>query len=146
MNRLPDWSRQYVRDSLAPPELVWAEWADVATWPAWNAGVVAIELEGPFRTGTWFTMRLPDGTVLRSQLLEVEAPRRFVDETACGDTRIRVDHRVAPLPQGGCRITLEVAADGPEAAAIGEGASADFPEVLAALAQRAERAHRSGAR
>lgn len=146
MTRLPDWTREYVHDTVAPPERVWAIWADAAAWPAWNAGVGVIELEGPFEAGTWFTMRLPDATVLRTRLVEVEAPRRFVDETACGDTLVRVDHRVHPLPEGGCRITLAVAAQGPEAAAIGEGASADFPEVLAALARCAERAHGCGAR
>jgi hypothetical protein len=54
---------------------------------------------------------------------------------------VRVRHELTPI-EGGVRITYRCVADGPDevAAEIGAAVSADFPEVIAALAARAERA------
>jgi len=133
------WSRSYCQEITANPEKVWAVLADVSTWKEWNAGVRAIEIEGPFFTGVWFTMVLPDNEVIRSQLIDVSAPLRFVDATWIGETVVQVTHSIEPLPMGRCRVTFTANAEGPEAQDIGDGASADFPEVLASLAKYLEK-------
>ena len=133
------WSRSYCQEITASPEKVWAVLADVATWKEWNAGVGAIEIEGPFSTGVWFSMVLPDNEVIRSQLIDVSAPLHFVDATWIGETVVRVTHSIEPLPMDRCRVTFTANAEGPEAQDIGDGASADFPEVLASLAKYVEK-------
>lgn len=132
------WTRDYAHDIAADADLAWRTLADPAGWPAWNPGVLAITLEGPFANGSWFAMTLPDGMAIRTRLLDVEAPRRFVDETWIEDTVVRVNHRLEVAGPGRCRVTFAVEAEGPQAAAMGEGASADFPDVLAGLARFVE--------
>jgi len=124
---------------MAAPETVWSILADTSRWSEWNAGVRAIALEGPFATGSWFRMTLPDGEEIRSQLVAVEAPECFVDETWIEQTVVRVTHTVGATASGGSRVVFAIAVEGPDAAAVGEGVSADFPDVLRALAAFAER-------
>jgi uncharacterized protein YndB with AHSA1/START domain len=133
------WSRSYCQEITASPEKVWAVLADVSTWKEWNAGVEAIEIEGSFASGVWFSMVLPDNEVIRSQLIDVSAPLRFVDATWIGETVVRVIHSIELLPMDRCRATFTANAEGPEAQDIGDGASADFPEVLASLAKYVEK-------
>ena len=92
-------------------------------------------MEGDFATGTWFSMRLPDNELIRTQLIDVVTLQRFVDETWIGATVIRVEHRLEALAADRCRVVYAVSATGPDAATIAPAVSADFPEVLAGLEQ-----------
>jgi len=131
------WTAQHSIETTATPEVLWGIWCDVPAWKAWNAGIERIELEGPFAEGTWFIMQPPGQDALRSRLLEVRANECFVDETCVGDLIVTVAHRIEPLAPGRTRVTYELRAAGPGAAEIGPMVAADFPEVLASLAERA---------
>jgi hypothetical protein len=131
------WSAQHSIEATATPEVLWGIFRDVPAWKAWNAGIERIELEGPFAEGTWFTMTPTGQDPLRSRLLEVRENERFVDETRVGDLVVTVAHRIEPLAPGRTRVTYAIEAKGPGAAEIGPMVSADFPEVLASLAERA---------
>jgi hypothetical protein len=133
------WTRKYEHKTGADAAAVWTRLSDVSTWKDWNAGVAAVSLEGPFADGTWFAMEIPEGPTLRTQLVEVRAPHFFVDRTLVDGTTVEVCHRVAPLPSGGSVVSFEVRAEGLLAAECGEGASADFPHVLASLASLVEK-------
>jgi hypothetical protein len=132
-----NWTRTVTASTTAHADVVWAILADAAAWPEWNAGVGALALEGPFATGTWFTMTMPDGAALRSQLVEVEAPRRFIDETRVDDLVVRVAHEVAPAANG-AQVRYTISVDGPDAAEAGTHISGDFEDVIASLVARAE--------
>ena len=134
------WQCEHAIETTATPTAIWARWADTASWQTWNAGVKQIRLAGPFATGSWFEMTLPDGEVVSSRLDDVKPLERFVDETLVGDLRVRVSHRILPLANGRTQIVYALAATGPDAAQVGPMISADFPAVLAQLAQLAERA------
>jgi hypothetical protein len=134
MNANASWSKAYSHDIDATAQTAWQALADTANWQRWNPGVKSIHLEGSFATGAWFAMELPDGEVIRSKLIDVCAPQRFVDETRVGETVIRVEHRVETLQGNRCRLVYAVTAEGADADAIGEAVSADFPDVLAGLA------------
>jgi uncharacterized protein YndB with AHSA1/START domain len=131
---MPAWTTTHHREMAATPEAIWRAFADAGNWPRWNAGVASLELEGPFATGTSFTMELPDGQRLRSRLAEVVAPHRFVDETPVDEVTVRVEHRIEPIEAGRCRVVYAVRVEGPGANEIGPAVSEDFPQVLAALA------------
>jgi uncharacterized protein YndB with AHSA1/START domain len=137
------WTKEYTGESAASAARVFNILADTAAWPEWNAGVSRIEMGGPFAEGTEAVMVLPDDTALPFRFIWVEAGRGFEDETAVADTGVvvRVRHELTPV-DGGTRIVYRCVADGPDkvAAEIGAAVSADFPEVIAALAARAERA------
>lgn len=137
------WTKEFAGESTASAERLFGILAETATWPEWNAGVLRVEMGGPFAEGTEAVMVLPDETALPFRFTWVEADRGFEDETAVPDSEVvvRVRHELTPVA-GGVRITYRCVADGPDevAAQIGAAVSADFPEVIAALAARAERA------
>jgi len=133
------WHIDHTIETPLAPERLWPFFANVAGWKDWNPGVEESALEGPFASGTWFSMKPPGQDALRSQLLEVRAGDSFVDQTRVGDLVVTVAHRIERLPSGSTRITYSVEAVGPEAGEIGPMIAADFPDVLASLVAHAGR-------
>ena len=127
------WHTAYTRDIGATPDAVWAVLADTAAWHLWNDGVKSIRLDGEFATGGRFAMEMPDGDVLESTLTSVVPGQQFVDETRLGDIVVRVAHRIDAVSAGSSRVTYAVDVDGPDAQAVGEAVSGDFPAVLEKL-------------
>lgn len=136
------WTNKCSGETTATPAQVFALLADPATWPEWNVGVARVEMTGPFKEGARAVMVFPDGTALPFVITWVEVDQGYADETPIPDTgvTVRVRHELQPTATG-TRITYRVEADGPDdvAAEVGAGASEDFPDVIAALAARAER-------
>ena len=132
------WRGDYSIETAARADVIWGLFCDVPGWKSWNAGIAHIDIDGPFAAGTWFTMTPPGEDPLRSRLVEVRENVCFVDETRVGDLAITVAHRIESLGAGRTRITYAVEANGPEAAQIGPAVASDFPQVLAALVERAE--------
>jgi len=128
------WHTAYTRDIDAAPDAIWAVLADTSAWHLWNDGVKSIRLDGAFVTGGRFAMEMPDGDVLESTLTSVVPGRHFIDETRLGDIVVRVEHRIEALSAGSSRVTYAVDVDGPDAQAVGEAVSGDFPAVLEKLA------------
>ena len=141
------WDYEHCVETSAAPEAVWRRWADVATWPEWNADIEEVRLDGPFAVGSVITMtpKGQDPVVLR--IVEavpigagpVGAGRNasFTDEADFGGTLIRTQHRVERLENGRTRIVYRTEITGPEADTLGPEISpaitADFPETIAAL-------------
>ncbi len=138
MNEEQVWRGEYGIETSATADIIWSIFRDVPAWRTWNAGIEHIDIDGPFSTGTWFTMKPPGEDPLRSRLVEVRENECFVDETRIGDLAITVAHRIESLGAGRTRIAYAVEARGPEASEIGPAVASDFPEVLAALAKLAE--------
>lgn len=138
------WTCQHSIETTASAEELWRHWSDIASWPRWNAGIRAIEVDGPFAVGTTFTMTPPDGEPVRMRLTEVDPARVFTDEADGGDFVVRTVHRLEPLPDGRTRVTYRTDIVGPAAdhvgPEIGPAITADFPDVLAALVGLAEAA------
>lgn len=128
------WSKSFERDVSSTPAKIWQALSDTSAWQQWNPGVKAMHLEGPFQAGTWFSMTLPEGEVIRSQLIDVSEEKQFVDETLIDETLVRVEHRIEALHAGQCRLIYAISTQGPDAQATGEAVSADFPDVMAGLA------------
>lgn len=132
------WRNEYAIETSAAAETIWSIFRDVPGWKNWNAGIEQIDIDGPFATGTWFTMKPPGEEALRSQLIEVRENACFIDETRVGDLVVKVAHRIESLGPGRTRIVYAVDAKGSQAAEIGPVVASDFPEVLASLAKLAE--------
>ena len=138
MNEQQVWRGEYSIETSATPDTIWSIFRNVPGWKVWNAGIEQIDIDGPFSTGTWFTMKPPGQDPLRSRLVEVRENECFVDETCIGDLAVIVAHRIESIGAGRTRIAYAVEASGPEAAEIGPAVASDFPEVLASLAKLAE--------
>jgi len=132
------WQRDFSLGIAATPAAVWRLFADVDGWTAWNAGIERIAIHGPFAAGTAFEMQPPGQEPFTSTLVEVRENELFEDETVVGDIRVRVAHRIE-AQAAGCRVTYSACVWGPGEAEVGEMITADFPEVLKALAALAER-------
>jgi uncharacterized protein YndB with AHSA1/START domain len=143
------WTTEYTLSTEASPEALWKFLSDVDGWGAWNDGIETIALDGPLALGATFQMKPPDEDVLTSTVAELEENRLLTDVTDMGDLVIRVEHRLQPLAGGGTSITYRVEVSGPAADAIGgevgTAISADFPQVIEALATAAHTATASAA-
>jgi len=117
---------------------VWELFSDVARWKDWNAGIESIEIHGPFKAGTTFTMQPPGQDTINSTLLEVKLNEGFTDETVVGETRVVVSHKLVALAPGRTRITYRTEITGPGAAEFGPLVTSDFGDVLAHLKRLAE--------
>ena len=136
------WEYQYSIETAAAAEALWRRWADIASWSAWNDGIEAIDVEGPFEVGTAFTMTPPGQEPIRMRLVEIEPGTSFTDEMDAGDFVVRTEHRLEPAADGLTRIVYRTQITGEAAGHVGPELgpqiTADFPEVVAALAGRAE--------
>ena len=132
------WTVEHSIETSASPEAIWRLWSDVPGWPEWNADLAEAELDGEFGEGSTIRMTSKDGDVVELRIAEAVEPGRFVDEADFGNIVVRTTHRIEPG-----RIVYRMEITGPEAdtvgAELGPQISGDFPDVLAALAERAER-------
>jgi hypothetical protein len=113
----------------------------MASWPQWNDGIETIAVDGPFEVGTVFTMTPPGDEPIRMRLVEIKPGESFTDEMDAGDFVVRTEHRLEPAAAGQTTIVYRTeitgAAAGQVGPELGPKLTADFPEVVAALARRA---------
>jgi hypothetical protein len=80
---------------------------------------------------------------VRLRIGEVSENELFVDEAEIEDVVIRTVHLIERIGEGRIRVVYRIEITGPGAdelgPVLGPQISGDFPETLAALAQRAER-------
>jgi uncharacterized protein YndB with AHSA1/START domain len=135
------WEYEHSVETTAAAATVWRHWSDMAAWPAWNAGVEQITVNGPFEAGTTFIMT-PPGDEMPMRLTEVVPGELFTDEMDAGDFVVRTEHRLGSASGGRTRVTYRTEITGPAADEVGPELgpqiTADFPEVLAALVKVAE--------
>ena len=76
------------------------------------------------------------------RIAEAVEPELFVDEADLGEIVVRTIHRVEQIDEERTRVTYRMEITGPAADTVGPQVgpeiSGDFPQVLAALVERAE--------
>jgi uncharacterized protein YndB with AHSA1/START domain len=136
------WATEHSIETNAAPEAIWRLWADVAGWPAWNSDIERIELDGPFAAGSRIVMTQIGEEPVELRIAEAVEPEFFVDEAELGEIVVRTMHRVERLDGERTWVTYRMEITGPDADTlgpqIGPEISGDFPQTLAALAERAE--------
>ncbi|HEX6077278.1 MAG TPA: DJ-1/PfpI family protein [Micromonosporaceae bacterium] len=133
------WAVEHSEDTPATPEVVWHRYADIASWPEWNAAVGKVELSGPFATGSSGTLAPPGQGPLPFRVVEATVNQGYTSETDIAETvTLRSTNRLSPLPGGGTRITHRVELVGPAAEffarSFGPVLSAGVPKTVEALA------------
>lgn len=138
------WTTEHAIETTATPEAIWQVWADVPRWSEWNGDVAQCELSGPFAAGSTITMTTGDGDTIELKIVDAVEPEDFVDEADLGEVVVRTLHRIERLDADRVRVVYRMEIFGPAADSVGPevgpAISADFPDVLAALAERAQRA------
>ena len=133
------WTTEHTVETPASADAVYALYADVAGWPAWDESVDLAELDGPFAAGTTGRLRPAGLETLPFTLVWAEVGRGFTDETPFMGHLLRFVHLLEAAAGGGTRITHRVEIDGPAAAEMGPNVASDLPEAMAALVAAAER-------
>jgi Polyketide cyclase / dehydrase and lipid transport len=135
------WSTEHRIETSATPEQIWRLWADVPGWPEWNADIERIELVGPFAEGSRIVMTPRGQEPIELRVAEAAEPELFVDEADFGDVVVRTTHRVQRVAGDRSKVTYRMEISGPQADTlgpqIGPEISGDFPQTIAALAERA---------
>jgi hypothetical protein len=136
------WTTEHAIETTASPEAIWRVWADVPRWGEWNPDIERIELEGLFAAGSTITMTPRGQEPIELRIAEAVEPERFVDEADLGDVVVRTTHRAERLEHDRLRVVYRMEISGPAADTVGPelgpAISADFPDVLAALVDRAQ--------
>jgi uncharacterized protein YndB with AHSA1/START domain len=136
------WHSEHSVMTSASPEMIWRLWSDVERWPEWNDDIERIEIDGPFEVGSRVVMTPDAEEPIELRIAEAVEPELFVDEADFGDVVVRTTHRVEALAGEATRVTYRLEITGPEVDTLGPelgpAISGDFPEVLAALVDRAE--------
>jgi hypothetical protein len=136
------WAHEHSIETSAASEAIWRLWADVPGWPAWNSDIERIELVGPFAAGSRIVMTPIGEGPVELRIADAVEPELFVDEAELGEIVVRTVHRVERLDGERARVTYRMEITGPAADTLGPQLgpeiSGDFPQVLAALVERAE--------
>ncbi len=132
------WQKDYTAEIKASPEVIWAIFRNVRGWKRWIAGLEKIEIKGPFETGMVFIMTPRGQEPVSARLVEVKEKEYFIDESRHGEAVIQVTHRIKRISPNWSRIIYSAQVSGPSAKEIGMAVTADFPDVLKALAALAE--------
>jgi hypothetical protein len=136
------WTEESI-ETTATAEAIWRLWADVSQWPTWNADIERITLSGPFATGGRISMTPIGQEPVELRIEEAIEPELFIDVAELGDVVVRTVHRIERLDDDRNRVTYRMEITGPGADTIGPELgpeiSGDFPQVLAALVDRAQR-------
>lgn len=129
--------------STAAPEAFFGRWADMATWPEWNADTEWVRLDGPFVAGATGTLKPKGGPKVGFTVTELD-DRTFVDESRLWGARLTFAHRVGNDAAGRTTVRVLVTMRGPLArlwmALLGKGIRESAQRDLEALAGVAERA------
>lgn len=137
------WSRTYAHTTDADPGRLWQVLADVDGWVSWNDGIESIALAGPLAVGAQFRMTPPGEDPVTSTIVALEPPRLLSDSTDIDGLTVRVDHRLDAGSDAATTIIFAVTVTGdvPDevTADVGAAISADFPGVMANLAETAKR-------
>ena len=127
------WEYEHTIETTATPEAVWRRWADVASWPEWNADIESVSLSGPFEVGGAIVMTPKGDEPVQLRIVAAVENEGFTDEASFADTVIRTVHRISPLGGGRFQLLYRTEITGPAADAIGPAITGDFPETMAAL-------------
>src|ERR1039458_5199846 len=142
----PNFSCTHIVEADVTAAAIWALYADVTSWPEWDAQAELVTRDAPFAAGSTGSMKFAGQEPLSYRLTRVDPLREFVDETPVGDLTVRVSHLLEPLADGQLRITYSAQIDGPpqQAREAGPKIPADFPATVGALIALARK--RSGYR
>jgi hypothetical protein len=135
--------------STAPPSAFFTRWADVASWPTWNADTEWVRLDGPFVAGATGVLKPKGGPRTRFVVQRLVPDREFVDVSRLLGARLVFDHQVR-TEAGRTQVTVTVTLTGPLTRVwnllLGKGIRATTGEDLNRLVTLAEAGAQADAR
>jgi hypothetical protein len=103
---IQEWDYAPTVETAAPPEAVWRQYVDVASWPAWKHAIERAELDGPFVAGATGRLVVTGRPPMPYRIVSATSGQGYVSETELGEgIALRIEHMLVALPGGGTRIT-----------------------------------------
>ncbi len=126
---------------LAPPEAVYAIWADVPHWPEWDPDTRHAFLDGPLAVGARGRLTPRKGFAVRMVVVDAVPGERFTVECPVLGNVMRFEHLLQPVP-GGVHVIHRVSFHGWLAGwlrrTVGRDVEQGLPITLQRLKARAE--------
>jgi uncharacterized membrane protein len=97
--------------SAAPPAEFFARWADMETWPEWNADTEWVRLDGPFETGSTGVLK-PKGGPKVKFVIEKLDDSQFIDVSKLVGAKLTFAHQIKTT-KAGTHVTVSASLDGP---------------------------------
>jgi hypothetical protein len=127
--------------SSAPPDVFFARWADMDTWPEWDEAVAWARLDGPFAAGSTGVLKPKGGPKVSFVIETLVGGEEFTDVSSMPGAKLRIRH-VVSVDERATRIDIDVSIEGPLAwlwrRLIGKGIASSTPVGLARLVAVAE--------
>ena len=128
--------------SPAAPSAFFDRWADMATWPQWNADTEWVRLDGPFVEGATGVLKPKGGPKVSFVVATLVADREFTDVSKLLGARLTFRHLVSRTATGATEVYVRVTLTGPMAPlwriVLGRGIQATLQRDLDRLAAVAE--------
>ncbi|MFI9722893.1 SRPBCC family protein [Streptomyces sp. NPDC052396] len=127
--------------SAAAPAAFFAHWADMATWPEWNADTEWARLDGPFTQGSTGALK-PKGGPRTKFVIDVLTENEFTDVSLLLGAKLTFRHLVETDEAGTTVVRVTASLAGPLAwmwnMILGKGIGATLQRDLDALKAAAE--------
>lgn len=125
-----------------PPATLYAIWADVPHWPAWDPDTRRASLDGPLAVGTRGRLTPRKGFTVAMRVVQAEPGRHFTVECPVLGSVMRFEHVLRPR-DGGVDVTHRVSFHGWLAGwlnrTVGRDVRQGLPVTLRSLKAHAER-------
>jgi len=128
------WDYTPSQETVADAAAIWERYIDLDSWPRWQQGVRAAELNGPFQSGAVGALTRVDGRQVPWRITEVNEGMSFCSETELvSGAMLRTEYVLETLRGGGTKIIHR--ADVPEAVGreFGAGLYDELRHSVAAL-------------
>ena len=100
--------------STSPPSAFFDRWADMATWPEWNADTEWARLDGPFAEGSAGVLKPRGGPRTKFVIERLVPDEVLVDVSHLFGARLAFSQRVtADRADGGTSIDVPISLEGP---------------------------------
>ncbi|MBI2691852.1 MAG: SRPBCC family protein [Solirubrobacterales bacterium] len=133
---------EHEEHTTATREQVWAQWADVESWPNWDENLEWVKAEGILEDGTFARLKPKGAKVVAFEFVEVDAPNRFVDITLLPKAKMHMEHRLTDAEGGGLTVYQRVSFSGLLGGLfgyiIGRGMKRDMPGAMRKMISLAE--------
>jgi hypothetical protein len=127
------WDKRESAVSAATPAAVWAVWADVEHWSAWNRGVKWSRRDGPFAAGTTGKVKPKLGPSSKFEITAYEEGARWVITTFLPGARLHIEHLLATDAEGRTVVTYHGTISGPLAPVVGTLSRRQLDGVVTAV-------------
>ena len=107
------WTKSHsVVSKTTSKEQIWKLFSNVNNWASWDQGIEYARLEGPFQTGSFFTLKPKGGPKVKIELIEATPNKSFTDLTRFPLAKMYGSHTFEETAEG-LKMTTTMTVTGP---------------------------------